>query len=468
MIKVYRNFGILAALAQAGCVFLIAQQRYGLVSTDEKHQESTRQLLIWITHLILPVFLVAGKRVEGWNLSFFPNVFCTLTMIFAIRFSSISFIFYPMIVFATFFLVVHIVALKAFCYTKFIEPKGSFRVGFKYLKYKELAISVYYPTDKPSGNGAPYYQDSYPLDNLYIFMTFGRPFPRAIFDIMYDFQTKIKQLAHLDSPLISPEKLASQTTSSKFVPIIFSPGLGSHRSAYSNFCTEFASRGHIVVSLNHIEDIKETFIEKGTELKTKYLAKRVHEVRGLIDSLQQGHLLSEVFKSEVPLAMEKTIVIGHSFGGATALTTALEDKRVNDIILLDPWFFAMKKEDLSKKLHCGAFLIESDYWDASTSMFEIRARNKEFINAQKENEKKAIYTIAKRSDHITFGDSAVTNAAYLSLFKLITHKEEQRGLLALLVEIASKYVEVSVSGAKKDEVDKFMQMIKTSKKLTYE
>ena len=468
MTKIYRNFGIIAALAQISCFLLIVQQRYRLFSTDEKHQESTRQLLIWITHLILPVFLVAGKRVEGWNLSFFPNVFCTLTMIFAIRFPSTSFIFYPMIVLATFFLVVHIIALKHLYHIKFIEPKGSFSVGFKFLKYKDLEISVYYPTDKPSGNRAPHFQDNYPMDNSYLLACFAGPFPRIIFDIMYDFQTKIKLFAHLDSPLISPEKLASQTTSSKFVPIIFSPGIAGHRAGYSNFCTEYASRGHIVVSLNHVEEVKEILMEKGTDLKRKYLAKRVHEVRGLIDSLQQGHLLSEVFKSEVPLAMEKTIVMGHSYGGATAVATAFEDKRANDIILLDPWLIPLTKEELSKKLHCGVLLLESESWDAALPFYEIRARNKELINAQKENEKKTFHAIVKRADHITFDDSSMTNVALMTLFKQIRHKEEQRELAAFMIEITSKYIELSVSERKNDEVEKFMQLIKTSKKLSYE
>ena len=41
--------------------------------------------------------------------------------------------------------------------------------------------------------------------------------------------------------------------------------------------------------------------------------------------------------------MDKLIVAGHSFGGATALKTGWEDKRIKCILTMDPWLLPIKK-----------------------------------------------------------------------------------------------------------------------------
>ena len=53
------------------------------------------------------------------------------------------------------------------------------------------------------------------------------------------------------------------------------------------------------------------------------------------------------FVKKPELDLEKIIVGGHSFGGATALKTGWVDKRVNCVLTLDPWMLPIHKEILS-------------------------------------------------------------------------------------------------------------------------
>ena len=44
------------------------------------------------------------------------------------------------------------------------------------------------------------------------------------------------------------------------------------------------------------------------------------------------------------LDFDKLVVWGHGFGGITALSTGIDDKRVKLVIGLDPWMFPYHKE----------------------------------------------------------------------------------------------------------------------------
>ena len=119
----------------------------------------------------------------------------------------------------------------------------------------------------------------------------------------------------------------------------------------------------------------------------------------MLDRLQEGKLLVEIFQTNVSLAFEKTIIMGHSFGGSTAAAVALVDKRVRDCVLLDPWLAALKKtEELVKQVSCNVLLLESGTWDPKEPKDEVRSRNKLFMDAQRNNGKRAVYVIAERSD----------------------------------------------------------------------
>ena len=57
----------------------------------------------------------------------------------------------------------------------------------------------------------------------------------------------------------------------------------------------------------------------------------------------------------------KLTIMGHSFGGATAIKTSQLDSRIKAIVAYDPWMFPLDKEiqEGSLKLNSNLFTIVS-------------------------------------------------------------------------------------------------------------
>ena len=65
----------------------------------------------------------------------------------------------------------------------------------------------------------------------------------------------------------------------------------------------------------------------------------------MIDQMFKENFLNKelFFETNPELDMDKLIVAGHSFGGATAIKTGLKDRRVKCVLTMDPWFLPIKK-----------------------------------------------------------------------------------------------------------------------------
>lgn len=451
MTKRYPIFGLANVLAQ-GAYFALLLLKPNFIPNEF--------ITRFIAHILLPTNIGLARKFEGWNMGIISNALCTLWMNLTLLITpnqALHSVFHCLS-FATW-----ILHLLSFCYFfsfKLIPPSGQFRVGYKSLTHKGFTFCVFYPTSNPTSVRANFIGSDQAMDNLYESTTNTVNLPRAFFNLTFHFLRKIKIYASVGAPIISPDKLPFDTTNKKFVPVIFSHGLGTHRNAYSSFCCELASHGHVVFSIDHVEEVKKTLRDvPGGETRRKYLAKRVNEVRTLLDSLQQGELLTELFDTQVPLAFEKLIVMGHSYGGSTSLQIACEDKRVHDCVLLDPSMVAFKKEEeLTRKLHCDMIMFESETWNTEEPRYEIRERNNLLFNSQNGSKKRAIYTIFKRSDHVTFTDLTLLLAPGMKLFtKKLAILGEVRDNMAYLVNLVSKYVELSIA---KDNTEKTNQKCK--------
>ena len=171
--------------------------------------------------------------------------------------------------------------------------------------------------------------------------------------------------AHKDADL-APEF----STSARAMPVvIFSHGIRGHRNVASGICRELASQGFAVYSLEHNDgtsacklnekDLKmDTYEEEDMQdlgLWAPRLDKRVTEVQKLLDYLHSGKKsiqnFPEIQNASEFLDLERVILMGHGFGGCTALATSLaETDRVSHLVMLDPWLFALHKEILDNEL----------------------------------------------------------------------------------------------------------------------
>ncbi|KAF4800093.1 Platelet-activating factor acetylhydrolase 2, cytoplasmic [Turdus rufiventris] len=154
--------------------------------------------------------------------------------------------------------------------------------------------------------------------------------------------------------------------------IIFSHGLGTFRTLYSSICTELASWGFVVAALEHRDGSAATTYSctagAGTEewipfqrlpqgqkefyFRNKQVHHRAQECmralrlfQGIADGrtdpsiLHQGWDLS-VLKDN--LDVTKVAVMGHSFGGVTAVLALVKEPSFRCAVALDAWMFPLE------------------------------------------------------------------------------------------------------------------------------
>ena len=122
-----------------------------------------------------------------------------------------------------------------------------------------------------------------------------------------------------------------------FPLIIFSHHSGGHRRTSTFLCTHLSSHGYVVAALDHSEVIAPELARRNDESEeqksTRWQAvidSRVPDVRFLMD-----HLLHSG-DSEAKLDPARIGIVGHSFGGWTALATPETDSRICAVAALAP------------------------------------------------------------------------------------------------------------------------------------
>lgn len=116
--------------------------------------------------------------------------------------------------------------------------------------------------------------------------------------------------------------------------IVYSHHSGGDRRAASYLCTHLASHGYVVAALDHSEVVAPELAlpANGTPqqrlewARRTWVPARVPDVRFLIDQMRQRTTIDGGLIG----------IVGHSFGGWTALATPEHDSRVGAVVALAP------------------------------------------------------------------------------------------------------------------------------------
>jgi dienelactone hydrolase len=146
---------------------------------------------------------------------------------------------------------------------------------------------------------------------------------------------------------VPPENAARRQTAVRnaaahagsYPAIIFSHHSGGHRRAATFLCTHLSSHGYIVAALDHSEvsapELRgpqdETAEQKAARLQA-VIASRVPDTRFLLDRV----LSDTAFGSDDHPDPRRIGIVGHSFGGWTALAVPETDPRFRAIVALAP------------------------------------------------------------------------------------------------------------------------------------
>nr|XP_061843370.1 platelet-activating factor acetylhydrolase-like [Nerophis lumbriciformis]XP_061843371.1 platelet-activating factor acetylhydrolase-like [Nerophis lumbriciformis] len=249
---------------------------------------------------------------------------------------------------------------------------------------------LYYPCQKMVKAEMPAWIPNREYFNgLTDFMKINRTFGEGMFNFLFG---SVKIPAHLDAPFHSNEKCPV---------IIFSHGLGAFRTLYSAICTELASRGFIVASVEHRDESASAtcyFGEKGESqhapnesilgdllmewiyvrmlqpgeqefpIRNQQVTQRADEcVRALsrLADIDSGLPVQNVLQTQFDwttlqnsMDLSKVAVIGHSFGGATVLEALAKETQFKCGVALDAWMFPLK-DDTFPRIKQPVFFINS-------------------------------------------------------------------------------------------------------------
>lgn len=127
--------------------------------------------------------------------------------------------------------------------------------------------------------------------------------------------------------------------SGRYPLIVYAHPSGAHRRAATFLCTHMASHGYIVAALDHSEVVAPELAPRANESDTDrtaridaIIASRVPDVRFLLDQMLSA-LWADLALQPDPARIG---VVGHSFGGWTALAATEADSRIQAVVALAP------------------------------------------------------------------------------------------------------------------------------------
>lgn len=167
----------------------------------------------------------------------------------------------------------------------------------------------------------------------------------------------------------------------RFPVVVFSHGISGNRFFYSTFCASLASHGFVVAALEHRDgsscytyelqrnsegqlERKPVEMRKLPHTEEEY-AMRIDQVRQrVVESLRMLNLFGNLDSGldqqsnvqillgadfdwkqfEGRLDVDNAISVGHSFGGASAVTICALDKRIKACVILDGWLFPFERK----------------------------------------------------------------------------------------------------------------------------
>jgi len=154
--------------------------------------------------------------------------------------------------------------------------------------------------------------------------------------------------------------------------VLFSPGYGAARAFYAGLAADLASRGYVVLAVDHPFEVGVTQLADGRVVgpaqdadqtdtgrrghMERQVVVRAADLRFVLDQLGRPNQLAPVLADQ--LDASRVAAIGHSFGGAAAALLASQDPRIGAAADIDGMLYG----DVRGETFRGPFLlVESDH-----------------------------------------------------------------------------------------------------------
>ena len=153
--------------------------------------------------------------------------------------------------------------------------------------------------------------------------------------------TPVAAVAMADAPIGATEGTPVDTSLGRLPVVIVSPGLGTPRFILSGLAADLASRGYVVVTIDHTGESPAVEFPSGriafgratrpdnAAYMRPRLADRLGDTRLALDRLPTLPVVGPLVDSG------RIAMVGHSYGGLTAVQTMSRDPRVRAAVVLD-------------------------------------------------------------------------------------------------------------------------------------
>lgn len=218
---------------------------------------------------------------------------------------------------------------------------------------RNVIVQAWYPAAQGAQGASPPY-----IDGLGRLPRMVSAFPRFVF----------RRFGEVDTHAIQGAPVASGPA---WPVILFSPGYGASRAFYSGLAADLASRGYVVLAVDHPYEVAVTQLADGRVVgpahdagrtgaervadMERQVVVRADDLRFVLDQIARPSQLPTVLAGR--LDASRVAATGHSFGGATAALLASQDPRIGAAADIDGMLYG----DVRGETFRGPFLlVESD------------------------------------------------------------------------------------------------------------
>ncbi|KAJ3079363.1 Platelet-activating factor acetylhydrolase, partial [Rhizoclosmatium hyalinum] len=249
-----------------------------------------------------------------------------------------------------------------------------------------VMASIFYPADSSYSRQAPKAKWLHGPSKFYAvgYGTYARLPPWFSKTVLSWTLSQVQMPARAEAPFITTKEQPFKSP-----VVIFCHGLAGNSTTYSTFCGSLASRGFVVLSIEHrdgsasvtaknnysepIQYIPPPANDSNAERKFRQgqLVQRVHEVNeahSLLQALNNGETIQNLLNHALPnfknrLDIENSILIGHSFGAVTALA-ALQQPNHPFItgITFDPWMWPLPSHEPAIRIPMLSMQAQKFHW----------------------------------------------------------------------------------------------------------
>jgi dienelactone hydrolase len=271
---------------------------------------------------------------------------------------------------------------------------------------RELVLQVWYPAEKDTTKPkAMYFQkEALPIIKSDL-EALGKQKGLDISSSGFDYLSAIST-----NSLVSVPVTISQLN---YPVVIFTPGFGMPVSFYTSILEELASYGYIVVAINHTYVTNPTILSDGRVIKQSPLPDKSNEVDIWVKDIL--FVITELAKLNQhdprglltnKLNMEQIGIIGHSFGGSTALKVSAVDPRIKAGIDIEGKVYGEVKEYTLTK----PFMFIQAYPEQSQE--KVLEEHKKLQQLCEKATVDSYYALVKNAEHATFSDFFLINAPW--------------------------------------------------------